>query len=203
MKIVGVYLAAGKSQRMGENKLALPVGKMSLGSLALETALQSSLYKVYVITQKGAQWISPKLLADGKLVVVTCSSAYKGQSASLRCGIERAQLEKADAAMIMLADQPFITEQMIDELIVCMKKTPSCHYVATSQGALNIPPILFANSMFPTLLKLKGDVGARSLLKNKILYSGKQLPCEDKRFVFDVDTKEDYAEFLSMKNQLD
>ena len=47
VKVVGIYLAAGKSQRMGTpNKLALPVGKMSLGSLALETALKSSLDKV-------------------------------------------------------------------------------------------------------------------------------------------------------------
>ena len=203
MKIVGIYLAAGKSQRMGENKLALPVGKMSLGSLALETALHSSLHKVYVITQGNGQWISSKLLTDDKLVVVTCSTAHEGQSASLRCGIERAQIENADAAMVILADQPFITALMIDELIACMKKNSSCNYVATSQGEQNIPPILFSASMFPALLTLTGDAGARSLLQNKALYIGKQLPCGDKRLVFDVDTKEDYMEFLSMTNKLD
>lgn len=202
MKIIGIYLAAGKSQRMGEDKLALPVGKMSLGSLALETALQSSLHKVYVITQGDGQWISSKLLTDDKLVVVTCSIAHEGQSASIRCGIERAHLEKADAAMIILGNQPFITVLMIDELIACMKKNPSCSNVATSHGALMIPPILFSASIFPTLLTLKGDAGARSILKNKVLYSGKQLPCGDKRLVFDVDTQEDYAKFLSMTNSL-
>lgn len=203
MKVIGIYLAAGKSQRMGEKKLALPVGKMSLGSLALETALNSSLYKVYVITQEqdDGKWISPKLLVDDKLVVVKCLTADEGQSATIRCGIERAQIEKADAAMIILADQPFITVLMIDELIACMKKNPLCNYVASSYEALRIPPILFSASMFPALLTLKGDAGARSLLQNQALYPGKQLPCGDSRFVFDVDTKEDYVELLSMTNK--
>ena len=51
MKIAGIYLAAGNSSRMGSNKLALPVGTMTVGSLALETALKSSLDKVYIITK--------------------------------------------------------------------------------------------------------------------------------------------------------
>lgn len=203
MKSVGIYLAAGKSQRMGESKLALPVGKMSLGSLALETALNSSLQKVYIIMsdEDDGKWISKKLLANHKLVLVRCPTACEGQSASLRCGIECAQAEKADAAMIILADQPFITGLMINELIACLKQHPTCNYVATSHGVLNVPPILFSASMFSSLLSLTGDQGARSLLKNKARYPGKQLPCGDNRFVFDVDTKEDYAEFLLMMNK--
>lgn len=204
MKIVGIYLAAGKSQRMGEHKLALPVGKMSLGSLALETALDSSLQKVYVIMsdEDDGKWISKKLLANHKLVLMRCPAAFEGQSTSLRCGIERAQVEKADAAMVILADQPFITVLMINELIACLKQHPTCNYVATSREALSIPPILFSASMFSPLLTLTGDEGARSLLKNKARYPGKQLPCKDNRFVFDVDTKEDYAELLAIMRKL-
>ena len=52
MKIAGVYLAAGSSSRMGSNKLQLPVGTKTLGSLAVQTALQTSLHRIYIITKE-------------------------------------------------------------------------------------------------------------------------------------------------------
>ena len=133
MKIVAIYLAAGIYQRVVDNNLSLPIGKMSLGSLALETVLNSSLQKVFVVLEAkdDARWISPEQRADGKLEIVQCPTAYEGLSSSLRYGIERAQEEKADAAMFFLADQPFITVLMIEELIACMEKNPACDYVAT------------------------------------------------------------------------
>lgn len=203
MKVVGIYLAAGNSQRMGTSKLALPVGKMSLGSLALETALNSSLQKVFVIVQEkdDRNWISQKLINHEKLVIVNCTTSQHEQSASLRCGVEQTQNEKANAAMILLADQPFITVLMIDELINCMKNNPTCNYVATMHNDLLIPPVLFSESMFPELLTLRGDVGAKSLLQNDAKFTGEKIRCDDNRFIFDVDTKEDYEEFLSVMNQ--
>ena len=97
MKVVGIYLAAGKSQRMGTpNKLALPVGKMSLGSLALDTALNSTLSKVFIITRNedDASWIAPDMLSNPKVEIVKCPTAHLGQSESLRSGIEKAKKKR-------------------------------------------------------------------------------------------------------------
>ncbi|WP_210468433.1 NTP transferase domain-containing protein [Sporosarcina sp. 6E9] len=200
MKVVGIYLAAGKSRRMGTpNKLALPVGKMSLGSLALDTALNSMLSKVFIIIREedDASWIAPDMLTNPKAAIIKCSSAHLGQAESLRCGIEKAANEKADAAMVILADQPFITTLMLDELIDCMKTNPTCKYVATADVDLLMPPVLFSASMYPSLLDLEGDRGARAILRGIPRNKGRQIPCKDKRFVFDVDTAEDYKKVLS------
>lgn len=200
MKVVGIYLAAGKSQRMGTNKLALPVGKMSLGSLALDTALKSSLDKVFIITNEtdDLNWVSSDMRKNEKTTIVRCSSGDENQSDSLRCGIEQAQTDNADGVLVMLADQPFITVLMIDEIIACMKKTPSCNYVAASFDQLLMPPVLFSASMYPALLNLSGDIGARALLRGEKLITGRKIPCTDKRFIFDVDTAEDYENLLSI-----
>ena len=200
MKVAGIYLAAGKSQRMGTSKLELPVGKMSLGSLALETALKSSLDKVFIITKEDndVSWIPTDMKDDEKVIIVRCSTADEGQSESLRCGIERARKYGADAVLVMLADQPFITVLMIDEIITCMKKTPSCNYVAASNNDLPMPPVLFSAAMYPELLNLPGDSGARTLLRGENEYIGKRIPCADQRFSFDVDTAEDYEKLLSI-----
>ena len=200
MKVVGIYLAAGKSQRMGTNKLELPVGKMSLGSLALETAIKSSLDKVIIITREDddVSWIPIEMRENGKVTIVRCSTADEGQSESLRCGIREAQADEADAVMVMLADQPFIMVLMINEIIACMKKTPSCNYVAASHNHLLMPPVLFAAKIFPELLNLSGDTGARALLRGESLHMGRRLPCADQRLYFDVDTTEDYEKLLSI-----
>jgi molybdenum cofactor cytidylyltransferase len=200
VKVVGIYMAAGKSQRMGTpNKLALPVGKMSLGSLALDTALNSTLSKVFIIIrdEDDASWIAPDMLSNPKAVIVKCSTAHLGQAESLRAGIEKAENEKADAAMVILADQPFITVLMLDEMIDCMNTNPTCNYVATTDEDLLLPPVLFTAKLFPSLLALEGDTGAREVLRGIPRNMGKQIPCKDKRFVVDVDTAEDYKKLLS------
>lgn len=194
MKIVGIYLAAGNSSRMGSNKLTLPVGTMTLGSLALKTALASSLDEVYIITKEldNTDWLPFEMGSNSKCKLLKCSTAHKGQSESLRHGIRQAQANSADAVIIMLADQPLITVQMIEEMILCIKNTPVHKFVATTFENTIMPPVLFTSSMYPELLKLRGDKGARMLLQGDFLHNGKLLPCTDQRFVFDVDTKDDY-----------
>lgn len=194
MKIVGIYLAAGNSSRMGSHKLALPIGTMTVGSLALETALKSPLDEIYIITKDtdDADWLPTEMKMDARCTIIKCSTAHEGQSESLRCGIQRAQANHADAVIVMLADQPFITVQMIEEMIACTKDNPTCRFVATTYEQSIMPPVLFSSSMYNELLTLRGDKGARAILQGDFLRNGKLLPCSDKRFVFDVDTKDDY-----------
>ena len=134
MKIVGIYLAAGNSSRMGSHKLALPVGTMTVGSLALETALKSQLDEIFVITKDtdDADWLPEEMKSDARCSIIKCSTAHEGQSESLRCGIQQAQAHHADAVIIMLADQPFITVQMIEEMILCIR--PRGPRAATAPG---------------------------------------------------------------------
>lgn len=199
MSIIGIYLAAGKSSRMGENKLALPVGKMPLGSLALDTALQSSLDCICIITNgdDDLSWLPKRLRTHEKCKIVKCPNANEGQSASLRCGIEKAMSIGATAIVILLADQPFITVQMIDEMIDCLKQHPDSKYIATTHEGTMKPPILFTHELFPSLLQIRGDEGARKILRGSLFNIGKQLPCNDSRLVFDVDDAKDYATLLS------
>ncbi len=201
MKIAGLYLAAGNSSRMGSNKLALPIGTMTVGSLALETALKSSLDAIYIITKESdnIEWIPSEIKLNNKCTIIQCSTANEGQSESLRCGIRRAQANHMNAVIVMLADQPFITVQMLDGMITCMKNNPTCRFVATSVDQTIMPPVLFSSAMFENLLELRGDIGAKAILQGDLLHMGKLLPCADKRLVFDVDTQEDYQTLQSIE----
>lgn len=200
MSIVGIYLAAGKSRRMGKNKLALAVGKMSLGSLALDTAIQSTLDTVCIVVNDNDElsWLPERMKTHEKCKVISCPESEEGQSASLRCGIEYAMKVGASAIVIVLADQPFITIRMIDEIVACLKEHPTSKYIATAYDGTMRPPILFTQDLFPVLLKIRGDTGAREVLRNaSVSGAGRQLPCHDPRLVFDVDDADDYAALLS------
>ncbi|MFS0687768.1 nucleotidyltransferase family protein [Sporosarcina sp. 179-K 8C2 HS] len=184
---------------MGRNKLSLAVGKMALGSLALDNAVQSSLDSICVIVNENddLSWLSERLMTHEKCKVIKCPNANEGQSASLRCGIEYAMEAGASAIIILLADQPFITIQMIDEMVACLKQHPNSNYIATTHEGTMKPPILFTEKLFPALMAIRGDQGARKVLREEFLGHGKQLPCEDARLVFDVDDADDYSALLS------
>jgi len=199
MKIAGIYLAAGNSSRMGSHKLKLPIGTMTVGSLALETALKSSLDVIYIITKETdeVEWLPTEMKSHNKCIIMPCPSAYEGQAESLKWGIKQAQTNQMDAVLVMLADQPFITVQMLEEMMTCMKNNPTCKFVATTIEQTIIPPVLLSSSMYPELLTLRGDVGAKALLQGDSLQNGHVLPCADQRLVFDVDTPEDYQLLLN------
>lgn len=202
--IFGIYLAAGKSSRMGFNKLLLPLGNMSLGSLALHTALMSQLDRILVITKEEdpLDWIDPSLLVHSlreKWYSIPCAIASQGQAYSLRCGLQEAQKGKAEAVMILLADQPFISCEMINELIFhyknSLQENKQYDYVAASYQEIPRPPILFSNRLFPLLLNMQGDKGARQLLRKGAAFEGITIEYEDARKFHDVDTEEEYFSF--------
>lgn len=194
--LVGIYLAAGRSTRMGRPKVNLRLGNRLLGGIALREALESKLDSTFVITRQGdpLEWLAPFSNSEG-LRIVECKEADKGQSASLRVGVMVASETGAAGIVVLLADQPFVTTKMINQLID--EYHESEQFVAFSHHGVMKPPVLLANSLFPRIKELEGDQGARSLLRSGCL--GKQIKLNKDVYFFDVDTEEDY-QFL-LKNR--
>ncbi|WP_027410766.1 NTP transferase domain-containing protein [Anoxybacteroides tepidamans] len=191
-RTIGIYLAAGKSTRMGTDKRFLPFATYSLGSTALQAAISSLLSNILVVVPMDdtLDWIDPQLLQHGKCNIVRCTSSH-GQSYSLRCGLHQAIQLHAEAAVVLLADQPFITKEVINEL-VCSYRQYRTDYVAFTQQSIPLPPILFSAAIFSDLLDVRGDEGARQLLRKSSNWNGTLLSsCNSDLFV-DVDTIEDY-----------
>ena len=199
-KIVGIYLAAGLSTRMGSDKLRLPLGTMPLGNYALRAALSSDLDHVVIVSWDGeADWMDSSLYAEPKSrkwSVVPCSDAHLGQASSLRCGVMAAQEMKAEAIMILLADQPLITPSMINKLLLAYQSHPNSSFAASRYEGLARPPVLFSKEKFPDLLTLQKDQGARQLIRNDP--SGICLDFTSPHLFMDVDTPDDYRNLLEL-----
>lgn len=199
-KIVGIYLAAGQSTRMQESKLHLPAGNFTLGSIALKQALISRLDAAFIITRPGAdiRWIDPAFYQSSwknKWKTVEAERALEGQAYSLRRGIEEAEAAGAEAVIVMLADQPLITADIINQLISTCEEA-SKDYAAVKGGGNLQPPLLLRKQLFPRLKQLKGDKGARSLLRGDDSLQGSFISQRNDEFFYDIDTKEDYQWLL-------
>ncbi|WHY70191.1 NTP transferase domain-containing protein [Fictibacillus enclensis] len=199
-KMMGIYLAAGYSRRMGVNKLALPLKHSTVGSLGLENALSSRLDDIIVVVRKedDLDWIDPALRGNTKkngLNLVRCGTENHGQAESLKTGIKQAIQLQMDAIVIMLADQPFVTKEIIEDLINQYERFDPPFVAARLQGIIQ-PPVLFTSRVFPSLLKLEGDQGAKSLFANHQIGQGSFIDFKDDRLLLDVDQIKDYEKAI-------
>lgn len=192
-KIIGIYLAAGNSSRMGTCKLSLPLGGKSLGAFALDEIISSKVDHLLIITKekKEIPWLeSSEILRmfPDKWEIVESEHSNKGQSNSLRVGIAMAKKLEAHSVIVFLADQPFIMRETINELISTANN--EFEYVGSSVNGILKPPILFRGTVLNKLLEIDGDTGARSLLKKNV-FSGRSIEV-DKNQLYDIDTVANY-----------
>ena len=193
-KLTAIYLAAGNSCRMGRNKLALPLGHSFLGCKALQTAIDVHLFeKIFVIIKAAdpLKWLLPLEKLDS-LVFVPIHESTEGFSVSLKKGIEHVMDSGADGAMILLADQPFITKDILRQLVAVFQDDTDCSFVAASHQEIIQPPLIVSKVLFSEFKRLRGDEGARKLFRDSNERKGITIDVQ-KEFLTDIDTYEEYV----------
>lgn len=204
--IFGVLLAAGKSSRMGTNKLNLPFRDVTIGSHALAAAIDSDLDHVLVMTQPGdsLEWVDDYFFHGypyTRWSRITTDQAAKGQAFTIRAGIQTCHKYGACAAMILLGDQPLVSENMLNDLIRNYQEN-DIPILAASYQERPQPPILFDASQYPMLTDLKGDQGAGAILRGKENSQMKLINYQERSWFHDVDTEGDYAWLIRTQTQL-
>lgn len=186
--IAAIILAAGASTRMGRPKQLLDWGGRPLVRLAAEQALAARLDEVLVVVG-GASDAVAAALAGLPLRIVANLDYAAGQSTSLRVGV--AALDPSvEAAIIMLGDQPFVTAAIVERLVAEWHATRAPIIAPLYRGRRG-NPVLFARAIFPELLAIAGDQGARGILSAHA-QDVRLVPFDDDRPLADIDTPEDY-----------
>ena len=190
MKIGILILAAGASSRLGEAKQLLKFEGKTLLRRAAETALAANQYLVAVVLGFNADVLKTEI-EDLPLEIVAATDWQDGMSRSISAGLRRLTETAPDlsAAVVMLCDQPLITLQTIEKLIEEYQKTGKAIVAAEYNETIGVPA-LFAREKFDELLALKGDAGARSLIKKQAASELAKIAVPEA--AFDVDTPTDY-----------
>lgn len=188
-RTAGIILAAGLAARMGRPKQLLSWGGRPLVRAVAEQALASQLDHVLAVVGAAAPDVSAAL--EGLPVeIVHCPEYAAGQSASLRAGVAALARDVA-AAVVLLADQPFVTPAIVDRLLEEWR-TSGAAIVAPVYRGTRGNPVLFGRAVFAELLAVTGDRGARALIAGD---PGRVrlVPFDDDRPLIDIDTPEDYT----------
>lgn len=186
--IAAIVLAAGKSSRMGANKLLLPLAGHPLVWHVVEAACASSAAAVIVVLGNDADTVAAAL-PTGRYQRVDNPHYAEGLSTSLHAGLD-ALADDVDGALILLADMPLTSLATLETLLAAARETPE-RVVATSQGGRPTPPLYWPRALFEALHAIHGDEGGRSLLMRS---SGdaRLIEAAQPDETLDVDAPEDY-----------
>lgn len=189
-----ILLAAGSSSRLGQPKQLLSYQGQTLLRRAAETAVAAAAgAPVVIVTGALHEELLPEL-AGLPVQVVRCHNWQLGMGASLKTGL--ALLEKMGPALhsvlVMLCDQPFVTPDLLQQLIITHTTTGQ-PIVAAQYGQVRGVPVLFGAEALPLLHQIPDAAGANQLLKqHSQLVSIVPFP----EGSIDVDTPEQYAALL-------
>lgn len=130
----------------------------------------------------------PASTFDGFTVVLNPDYEH-GMAGSLRIGLS-ALHPQTEAALIVLADQPFIRPATFDQIIERYRTSDSEILIPFYRGTRG-NPVLLNRSLFPEAMALEGDVGFRALFKCHAGGIGK-VDVDDEGILLDLDEKGDY-----------
>ena len=195
-KVAGIFLAAGASVRMGKTKQLLPAGHETVLERVLNEALKSDLDKVVLVLGHQAEEIRStlgKIPRHPKLKVIENRHYRQGMSTSIITGLIEVE-DTYDHVMVILGDMPHIDSSVINQLLhrYLDSRLPMG---AVKAGKKRTHPVIFSRELYDELHNLKGDVGGRSLFRkygNRVCLVEPGKPYDDR----DLDTPEDYADFL-------
>lgn len=188
-----LILAAGASRRMrGADKLLEPVGGLPLLRRVVQSALATGCPVVCALP--------PDRPARGQAIVglavqtVTVPDPGEGMAASLRAGL--AEISPTSAVMLLLADLPDLTADDLAAMMQAQAKAPDAILRATSADGQPGHPVIFPPSIRADLLALRGDEGARQVLRDHAALV-RHIALPGAHATTDLDTPEAWADWRS------
>jgi molybdenum cofactor cytidylyltransferase len=160
--ISAILLAAGQSKRMGKPKLLMPFGRSTIIEQAVDNLLGSAADEVIVVLGDRGEAVR-RLIAERPVKLAFNPDYVQGMSTSIVAGLNLVD-HRTSAVMLALGDQPLIDSQTINRLIAGFLSHDKGIAVPTYRGDRG-HPVIFNMTYKEPLLALKGDVGARQIIK--------------------------------------
>ncbi len=188
-KMVGsIVLAAGKSSRMGEQKLLMPYHGKSMIATVVGKIANTDSHLTLVVTGNNMHEIK-EALNDYKVTLVGNQRFEEGMLSSVQAGIDAAGPE-TDGMLVLLGDQPMVSETVINRLISVFQKSEKGLIIPTFNGKRG-HPVLISSKYKNEVKSINPETGLRELFFNNpddVL----EIEVETGDVLKDIDTPEDY-----------
>jgi molybdenum cofactor cytidylyltransferase len=183
-----IVLAAGGSSRFGSAKQLVRIGDRPLLSLIAGRAAEVVGQALLIVLGARAAELTPLLKHSPGSIVVN-RDWRDGLASSIRAGIARLP-PSCDGVMLVLADQACVTAEDLRRLAGAWRRQPLGVAAAQYRGTVGAP-VIFPRHLFSELSDLRGDSGARVLLKR---HADGLVKVPMTSAAFDLDTPDDLLE---------
>ncbi|MGC1782027.1 MAG: nucleotidyltransferase family protein [Acidobacteriaceae bacterium] len=165
-RVPAVILAAGGSMRLGQPKQLLRLRQLDKETLldrAVTLAAEAGADPIFVVLGANADEIERGCLLEHCTVLRNADWA-EGMASSLRLGISAIaeQFPNASGALLMVCDQPALSREHLRRLLDMHGSEPESVAASRYAGRPGVPAIV-PRALFPRLLTLTGDRGARAI----------------------------------------
>ncbi len=161
-RLYAIVLAAGASTRFGSPKQLVRIGGRPLLHTMVSRTADVTGNALIVVLGAGAGELAPLLRHSPGSVVIN-RHWREGIASSIRLGVARLPAT-CTGVMLVLADQAAVTRDDLRRLAGTWRRRPTLIAAALYAGTTGAPAI-FPRSSFPALAALRGDSGARVLLR--------------------------------------
>lgn len=189
-----IILAAGNSSRLGRPKQLLEYKDSTLLKNTISEALKVPNSFTIVVTGANHNEVQ-KELNTTEINICFNPEWENGMSSSIVKGLNELLLLKPDCEECIFAvcDQPFVTNLVFENLISEYHKTKK-GIIASAYSETLGTPVLFHKKYFNELLELKGQEGAKKIIKK---YQDDVVSIPFEKGNIDIDTEEDYNKLIS------
>ncbi len=186
--VSAVVLAAGTATRMGEDKLLLPLGGLTILEYTLGQLAAAGMEDIIVVIRPDSPW--PDKLDQSKYNLAVNKKYLNGMSSSLKTGLSAVN-SKAQGVIFALGDQPLIPPAVYRELVESYNRNLKLITCPVYQGKRG-NPTLFDRRTWPALNNLSGDRGGRSLFSKLPASEIDYVDTKHHAVTIDIDSPEDY-----------
>ena len=190
MNIAVLVMAAGRSLRFGEDKLAVNLQGVPLGVRTLRLLNPFPFTQRVLITSKDKQY----LLEEGERLgfqAVVNPHPEEGQSLSVRLGLHAIlQNGTPDGVLFSVADQPNLSGSTVQRVIDAFMACPASIVIPTANGHRG-NPVIFPGDILDELMHITGDKGGSQVIGR---HPERIVTVEVfEQDLMDIDTKEDLS----------
>ena len=163
--ITAILLAAGRSKRIkGQNKLSKKFKGKPLINYILKSLIKSKVNRIIIVLGYENKKIKKISLKSKKITFAVNSNYLKGISTSVKCGLKKIS-KKNIGFLIVQADMPLVSKRTINALCSAVKNRDKEIFVPVYKRKIG-NPLAFKYSMIKSLKKIKGDRGAKKLIRS-------------------------------------
>ena len=162
--IKAILLAAGQSKRLkSENKLIKLYKKKPLINHSLNALHKSKVNKVIVVLGYQKKDLRKIIKKNNKNIFTYNKEYKKGMASSIKVGLKKVN-KKDKGFIIVQSDMPFIKSSDINKIYNSIKSKKYLVYVLKYRNRVG-NPIGFDISIMKKFKRIKGDVGAKFMVK--------------------------------------